>query len=188
MHSETSHSKEGDSLLLERLKQGKEEAWKEVFDRYHTSLYYLALDLLNDGPEAKDAVQEVLVSMWARHEKLNIKGPLRCYLESAIKFHCFDKIETLKTYHKHLEGFGYLQNNTFAPLQFDNSREIQFQQLATAIQQVSHDSGFKSFRLMSLERKSYLQAADELGISPGLVRKQVSTIYGKIRKILNLKK
>gem|GEM_PF-1713537 len=188
MPSKTSYNKEEEKLLLENLKQGVETAWQEIFDRHHTSLYYIAFHLLKEGDEAKDAVQEVFISLWARREKLDIKGPLRYYLEKAIKFHCLDKLETRKTYHKHLEGYEYLQRDTFAPIQYDNNRELLFQQLATAIQMVAHEPGFNALRLTGLEGKTGLQVARELGKSPGMVKKQKRTMIDKIRRILSNKK
>lgn len=188
MLSRSSLWDEEDKLLVESLRDGDELAWQKIFDKYHEILFRKAFDLLDNKAESKDVVQELFIALWEKRSKLSLRGSsLEPYLYTAIKNRCLDRRNSIKVYNKHIEGFAQLHSddNFYGPAE---NKELQFQQLAMAIHQVSTDVAFNSFKLMKFEQKNYLQAAKELGIHPGTVRKHVSHIYTLLRKIINSQK
>ena len=53
-----------DLLALQRLQSGDEAALAELYDRYSTLLYGVAMRILRHPPEAEDALQEAWVQVW----------------------------------------------------------------------------------------------------------------------------
>jgi RNA polymerase sigma-70 factor (ECF subfamily) len=54
----------GDELLLTRAKGGNEQAMTELFDRYGSMVYSVALRVLNDPSQAEDVMQEIFFQVW----------------------------------------------------------------------------------------------------------------------------
>ena len=55
-----------DSTLLARVDQGDEQAMAEVFRRYGTAVYSVALRVLHDTGQAEDVMQEVFLQLWRK--------------------------------------------------------------------------------------------------------------------------
>lgn len=71
--------------LLADLRKGDHAAFTSIYDRYWRRLYGLAYTRLKSKHAAEDVVQEVLSSLWLRHEVLEIKS-LEAYLAAATKY------------------------------------------------------------------------------------------------------
>ena len=53
-----------DAALLLRVKDSDESAMTEIFDRYGTMIYSVALRVLHDPGQAEDVMQEILIQVW----------------------------------------------------------------------------------------------------------------------------
>lgn len=184
MSKEPAHLCNDDSLLLKKLKSGSESAWKEIFDRHNTVLFYKAYDLLNDTEEAKDVVQELFIALWAKRAHLILRSStLEAYLHNALYNRCLNKLTSKQTYKKHITEFSYLNNDPSYD-QASNNKEILLNRLSDALQQLSHSPAYNAFELMHLQNKNYREVSQQLGIHPGSVRNQVSKILKKLREKL----
>ncbi|MBO9727446.1 MAG: sigma-70 family RNA polymerase sigma factor [Chitinophaga sp.] len=83
-----------DIALLERLQQADASAYTEIFHRYWEKLYAIAYNRLRVRTAAEDVVQEVLASLWARREVLEIRH-LSGYLATATRYAVFRQISRL---------------------------------------------------------------------------------------------
>ena len=57
-------AQEQDLLCLQRLKTGDAGALEELYDRYSSLLYPVALRILRSAPEAEDVLQEAWLQVW----------------------------------------------------------------------------------------------------------------------------
>lgn len=55
-----------DSTLLARVDEGDEQAIAEVFRRYGTAVYSVALRVLHDTGQAEDVMQEIFLQLWRK--------------------------------------------------------------------------------------------------------------------------
>ena len=55
-----------DAGLVERLREGQDAAFQELFARYRTLVYSIAVRLLNDRSDADDVCQEVFLAVHRR--------------------------------------------------------------------------------------------------------------------------
>ncbi|WEK35912.1 MAG: RNA polymerase sigma-70 factor [Candidatus Pseudobacter hemicellulosilyticus] len=59
-----------ETVLLERLAQNDEDAFAELYRRYHPKLYFFVLNFTGNQQAAEDALQEVFVKLWAERASL----------------------------------------------------------------------------------------------------------------------
>ena len=53
-----------EELILERLRQGDEKAFKHIFDRHYTLLCRFANQILNDTSLAEEIVDDAIFYLW----------------------------------------------------------------------------------------------------------------------------
>lgn len=92
-----------DGELLQSVKGDDTNAFEVLYDRYWKALYLKACQRV-DKDEAKDIVQEVMMSLWRRRKaiKANKDGDLAGYLFTAVKYrvishYAFNTAEIKKT-------------------------------------------------------------------------------------------
>ncbi len=60
-------------------------------------LYRFACRLLNDGEDARDAIQEVFIKLWDRRDKLDDLNSIEAFAMTVTKNYCLDRIKGRKT-------------------------------------------------------------------------------------------
>jgi len=72
---------QAERLLARRLCAGDESALGEVYDRYSSFVFGLALRVLGDRTAAEDITQDVFVGLWDKPDRFDpTRGTLRAYL------------------------------------------------------------------------------------------------------------
>jgi RNA polymerase sigma-70 factor (ECF subfamily) len=67
--------------VVDRIAAGDPDALREVYDRYSSLVFGLALRTTNDRQTAADLTQEVFVSLWSRPERFDpARGTLQAFL------------------------------------------------------------------------------------------------------------
>lgn len=69
-----------DKLLIFRLKQGDEQALRQIYEKYKDTLLTVATSLLRDASEAEDVLHDVFVSFTKGIWKFHLYGSLKNYL------------------------------------------------------------------------------------------------------------
>jgi len=69
-----------DTLLIWKLKNGREDGLVRTFNKYKNYLLKIAYALLDDGQQVEDAVQDVFVALAESSHRLRLDGNLRGYL------------------------------------------------------------------------------------------------------------
>jgi len=69
-----------DALLIWRLKRGRVDALREIYDRHKAGLLKLAISLTGDVGLSEDVVQDVFVKLAESRDRIGIQGSLRNYL------------------------------------------------------------------------------------------------------------
>lgn len=91
-----------DQELAILLKKGEEEAFTEIYERYHSLLYVYAHKKLNNKQEAEDIIQEVLTALWNNRFDLAIQTSLPTYLFTAVRNRAFDLFSHKKVEAKYI--------------------------------------------------------------------------------------
>lgn len=74
-----------DRELISLLKEGEQIAINLIYDKYWKRLYLSAYSILGDNDHAQDIVQEVLLQLWIRKDKVEIEN-LKAYLHTATRY------------------------------------------------------------------------------------------------------
>lgn len=74
-----------DHELIALLKADNQVALKHIYDKYWRSLYLSAYSVLKDNDQAQDIVQDVLLQLWIRKNKVEIEK-LGSYLFTAVRY------------------------------------------------------------------------------------------------------
>ncbi|MCW0483940.1 RNA polymerase sigma-70 factor [Gaoshiqia sediminis] len=82
--------------LINRLRQGKEKAFRSVFNTYFESLEVFAKAYVGDDEIAKDMVQDVFTNLWGKRTTLPDKIYLKAYLYQATRNTCLNYLKRLK--------------------------------------------------------------------------------------------
>src|SRR5690606_30846860 len=90
-----------DEALILRIKQGDREAYAAFYERHRTAMYLSAYHLLRDDEDARDAVQELFVTVWQHADRIDSKGNIKGYLYTVLR----NRIFTAISRSKHLEEY-----------------------------------------------------------------------------------
>ncbi len=75
------HSRADDALLLERVRSGDQKARGDLFDRYGSMVYSVAMRVLKDPGSAEDIMQEIFLQVWQSSRAFDVaRGSLAAWL------------------------------------------------------------------------------------------------------------
>jgi RNA polymerase sigma-70 factor (ECF subfamily) len=86
-----------DTILLQKIRDGSEKAFKVVYDRYHIQLFYIAKKYLKDTGLSEDAVQDTFVKLWEKKHKLDDVRSLKAYLFTMVRNHVLNMLRDKKS-------------------------------------------------------------------------------------------
>ena len=143
-------------------------------------LYRFAKRLLNHAEEAEDAVQEVLIRLWQKRNKLNNKN-IEAFAMIVTKNRCIDKIRAKRRNLIKLE-------ETMLPAN-DSSPYNQIE-LADSIEKVHQiikllpDRQKMIFQLRDIEGYTYDEIAEVMQLSKNVIKVNLYRARKKIRELL----
>lgn len=85
-----------ESDLIRKVRFGDRFAFREVYDRFHKQLYFIALRYLKHRELAEDAVQDVFVSLWLKKKTLNPDLSLKAFMATCLKNRVLNMIRSNK--------------------------------------------------------------------------------------------
>ncbi|HEU5458360.1 MAG TPA: sigma-70 family RNA polymerase sigma factor, partial [Terracidiphilus sp.] len=89
--------RDSDTALLLRVKSGDEQAMSEIFDRYGSMVYSVALRVLHDSGQAEDVMQEILIQIWKNAEAyVEGRGSLGAWLAVMARHRAIDMLRRRK--------------------------------------------------------------------------------------------
>lgn len=168
-----------DTELFLLLRKDNEEAFYQIYLRYHSSLYRNIFKLLKDGDHTENILQEVFIVLW---EKRNVLDPDRLVLSNWLFTVSYNK--SLTFLKKSLREANCLKQIEIASQNSNDDeltiKEAQFKLLDAALATLSPQQR-KVFELCKLNGKSYLEASQELNISKHTVKEYLSIAVNSVK-------
>ncbi|WNH09507.1 RNA polymerase sigma-70 factor [Thalassobellus suaedae] len=149
------------------IKKGDKNAFKVIFNTYYKRLYLFSLNYVEDKYAAEEIVENVLLKLWQKRNKLDKIDNLKSYLYTMVRNASLDYIKKEKKFirldlEKHdsvtLKDQFIIEEETYAVL---------FQALDTLPSKCR-----KVFELSCLEGLKYKDIAEDLQISINTVKSQ----------------
>ncbi len=104
--------KNSDKLLVEKLKQGDEAAFADLFDKYSSKLYAVSRKLRMEHEEAEEVVQEVFLKIWRNRGSLNEELSFNAYILTIAKSIIIKSVRK-KAYHIAYEKYALGSSQSF---------------------------------------------------------------------------
>lgn len=187
-----------EQLLIERLKQGDEKAFKYIYDRHYILLCRFANRMLNDAVLAEEIVDDAIFYLWEHKAEVEILYSIRAYLMRAVRNRCLNELNSLR-YRKELHFSSFLspENMEFLetifveddhPLGYLLEQEME-EELRRCIDELPVECR-NVFKKSRFEQKKYEEIATELQISVNTVKYHIknalSFLQVHFRNYLNL--
>lgn len=175
--------------MLERLRQGDEKAFKNIFDRYYTPLCRLANQILGNVASAEEIVDDTIFYLWEHRKELVITHTLYAYLARAVRNRCLNELNSLsrraeQSFSVYIsdENIDFL-DTLFAdeshPLGTLMERELE-EKLARCISSLLGECR-TVFEKSRFEQKRYEEIAQELHISTNTVKYHIKNALAYLR-------
>ena len=158
-----------DQQLASLLRDGDRAAYTEIYHRYKALLYIFAYKRIGQREEARDTIHELFLSLWTKHDTIEITTGLAPYLYTAVRNRIIDGISRQKNASRYLDSvqeYVDTANNTTDHLARHNQLlaliEREIEALPPKMRQV-----FEMSRNTTLSRK---EIAAELSLSEETVK------------------
>jgi len=173
------HISDGD--LLQLLKGDDTAAFETLYNRYWKSLYTRACQRV-DADDAKDLVQEVMLSLWRRRQEIPVfkEGEFAKYLHAAIKYRVISHYAFSTAEIKKLSLFDVLDSqestDRLETKELTAKIAAAVGQLPARMQQI--------FRMSREEELSIAEIARKLNLSEQTVKNQLTEALRRMRTSL----
>jgi RNA polymerase sigma-70 factor (ECF subfamily) len=169
--------------ILNGLKQGDEESYKQLFFTYFEPLTYYANKYLGDLDSAQDVVQEVFTYLFENKENLLISESLKSFLYKSVGNRSLNilKHEDVKNRNHALikqQGSEFGDDDLIETAELEARILRLLDELPPACSQI--------FKMSRLEHKSNQEIADALDISKRTVETQISNALKVLRSALKI--
>jgi len=156
---------------------GKEYAFKEIYEKYVSTLRYFGNKYLPDERVMEDILQDTFISLWENRMKFCNELTIKSFLYTGVKNRCLNTLRHEKIRQRYAEGFveepqeNFLEKVIETEL-FEMLHDI-FEELPPACKEVYQ---------LSLEGKKHEEIARQLNISVNTVKKYKNNANHYMRK------
>lgn len=177
-----------ESLIIEQLRSGNEEAYRYLYDKHYSVLCHIACQYVHDDFLSETIVGDVIFHIWEIRADLNIKTTIRSYLVSCVRNRCKDYLKS--QYHLHeiqisednpTPNLSYIEDDDH-PLGRLLEKELE-KQVGKAIERLPTQCR-QVFKLSRFEGKHNPEIAEQLGISVNTVKYHLRYALSFLRKDL----
>ncbi len=169
-----------DLELLRRLKQNDEIAFKVIFSKYYSRLYYFILEFVPLKDIAENIVQDTFFTLWNKRHELTDVTNFGAYLFTVAKNNCLYRLRYQKYRKKLFTEYSIdtveLEANLEVLTTIDSSTYT-FEEIERIIQETLDElppQCKKVFILSRFEEKKNKEIAEELNISVKVVEKHIT--------------
>lgn len=180
-----------ETLIVEQLKLGNENAWQYIYDHHYALLCHIANSYVKDQFVAETIVGDTIFHVWEIRETLEISVSIRSYLLRAVRNRCINYLNSERE--KREIAFSALMPDEISddkiiltdshPLGMLLERELE-EEIYKAIDKLP-DECRRVFDKSRFEGKSYEEISQDLGISINTVKYHIKNALALLQKHLS---
>ena len=180
-----------ETLIVEQLKTGNEDAYQYIYDRHYALLCHVANGYVKDHFLAETIVGDTIFHLWEIRETLEISVSIRSYLLRAVRNRCINYLNS--EWEKREISFSSLMPDEITddkmtisdshPLGTLLERELE-EEIYKAIDKLP-DECRRIFDKSRFEGKSYEEISQELGISVNTVKYHIKNALASLQTNLS---
>lgn len=91
-----------EQLIIDQLKEGKEDAYKFLYDHHYPVLCHIAVQYVHDDFLGETLVSDTIFHLWEIRKTLHIDSNLRSYLIRSVRNRCLDYLKAQSTQRERL--------------------------------------------------------------------------------------
>jgi len=181
---------DNEAYLLERLKLGDEIAFKVIFKKYYSRLYYFIREFIPFDDISENIVQDTFFTLWNKRKELKDGSNLNAYLFTVAKNNCLYKLRDQRYRQKLFVVNSLDQNELEMNMEVLNnldSSSYTFEEIERIIEKTLEElppQCKKVFILSRFEDRKNKEIAEELNISVKVVEKHISKGLKKFKESL----
>lgn len=172
-----------DATLVARAASGSEHAFRTLYRSYIRPVYWLAHGLVGNTADAEDVAQETFLAAWRKLPELTLQSEsLLPWLATICRYQAANRIRRQIRDREHTAQAA----DERVPATVDVEQQVISAMLVDRImQEVEGLSPLDQqiFRLCAAEGYAYQAAAEQLGVSHGVVRNRLSRIRTQLRTV-----
>lgn len=180
-----------ETLIVEQLKLGNEDAYQYIYDHHYALLCHVANGYVKDLFLAETIVGDIIFHVWEIRETLEISVSIRSYLLRAVRNRCINFLNSERE--KREIAFSALLPDEITddkiipsdshPLGALLERELE-EEIYKAIEKLP-DECRRVFDKSRFEGKSYEQISQDMGISINTVKYHIKNALASLQKNLS---
>ncbi len=167
-----------DKELGQLILNGSESAFKELFRRYYSSLFYFARRRVQDEDLVRDLLQDVFLKLWAGRENLDENKSIKSFLFTITNNLIIDHFRKTSSHHVSFDDLAELIS--FRADQVSESESERAEQLRLFIDQLPEPIQAVYF-LSKYEGYKNQEIAEILGISVKTVEARMTRLIKAVR-------
>lgn len=164
-------------------KKRKEEAFKELFEKKHSRLFYASFFIVNDEEDAHDIVEDYMLQLWESFDPDVVYSDF--YLFNGIKRRSLDFIKHKKVKNKYAQLYLALHNQN-PNFHQDEEEEDRMTVVERVMEEMPPRIKF-IIEQCYFENKKYDEVADILGLSRDGIRKNIMKGLAMLRNAFSVK-
>ncbi len=175
-----------EELIVMQLREGRENAYKFLYDCHYPMLCHIAKQYVHDTFLAETVVGDLIFHLWEDREHLEIKTSIRSYLMAGVKHRCLDYLKSQQCQREvtgmqdfpvldHVKGDDY-------PLGRLLEKELE-NEIINAVKRLPEECR-RVFLLSRFEDKKYEEIAVAFNISVNTVKYHIKRALVLLRKDL----
>lgn len=180
-----------DSIIVKFLKEGNQEVFRSVYEKFFGSLLVYAKEYVIDSNIAHEMVQDTFVKLWEKKETLDDNTFLQSFLYRITRNNCLNYLKHIKVEEKYntftrAKKIELALNNT--ALNNNSAEKILSEELEEHINNAIENLPPKCkeiFKLSRFEEKKYREIAEELNLSVKTVENQILKALKVLREKLS---
>lgn len=174
-----------DTILLNAIKIGDEQAFKTLFSKFWKKIYAIAYHRLGDEQDADDLVQELFISIWERREEIILKGSFEQYLVGAVKFKVISTIRNRSVKEKVFDEL----KKRMTEIEHTLQDRVDYKDLDKTFNSTllsMHENVRMAF-LLRIDNMTIKDIAEQLGLQEQTVRNHIANALQRIRTAIKEK-
>ena len=177
-----------DSQILELIVGHNKAAFDLLYQRHQQKVYATAYYLLRDESDARDMLQDVFWTVWEKRAEIKTDLPFQPYVLTITRNKCTNRLKSTRVLERNKHDYQYVKESMDVQMPSMELSELAAQ-IRAAIAEIPAPAARRAFELSYLENKSQKEIADEMNISLGTVKNQVSRALKIVRdKLSNINK
>jgi RNA polymerase sigma-70 factor (family 1) len=158
--------------LLERLREGDQQAFESIYQHYIDPIYRRLLYLIKSEELAEELAQDIFMRIWDKRAGIDLEKSFRSYIYSIAQNLVVDFYRRSALDRKLQQHLINTATAYYNPIDLHYHAEADRQLLSNAIQSLPEQRR-KVYSLVKLEGKSYEEVSEILGISCSTIRDHI---------------